>query len=241
MISEYKKENWINYGRWVQPTLSGCFWCYWSTTDSVKEVSQGKIFEPIVFLDGNVLMSVLDKSKMQSIAEDVITNNEAESYTDIIEKTGKKYKKRHLDLLSNKNLDVNEYLQELFESYQEMVGIWWFFISFADELEKYIIENKLIDSPEKLLEKVESIRNKTWLEEQVLEVQNIAQQIKQHFPDVSPGDVAEEIIKQSEELYNTVNEHVKKFVWSGTHHWMGEGYNMEAFIEQVNEIGRAHV
>lgn len=235
MISEYKKEKWINYGRWVQPTLSGCFWSHWSATSSVKEVSQGKIFEPIVFLDGNTLMSVLDKNKMQSIIEDVVTNNKIEEYTNIVEKTGKKYEKRHLDLLLSKNLDTREYFQELFESYQEMVGIWWFFIPFADELEKYIIENKLIDSSEKLLEKVESIRKKTWLEEQVLEVQNIAQQIKQHLPGVSVGDITEETIKQKEELYNTVKNHIKKFVWSGTHHWMGDGYNMEAFIEQVNE------
>ena len=89
----FDKKDWIDYGRWVQPTLSGCFWCYWNETKSVREAS-GLIFKNSVFLDGHILVNKINKEKIAKMLKTICKNdNKIHKYIKSLDRIGQKYEK----------------------------------------------------------------------------------------------------------------------------------------------------
>ena len=216
--SLYNKRNWVNYGRWVQPTLSGTFWCHWSEAKSLKEVS-GKNFHPMLFLDGNSLTTKSDQQQFQKILQSLNSKPKVKSLIGRIEQVGNRVEKNHLGLLNQKNLDYKEYLPKLFYTYNEVVGFWWFCLQLGDELEKFMIENNI--ATHGLADYVEAKAKKTWLQQEAIEIRKLASKIK------NPT-------KNNKLILN----HVRKYSWFGTHHWTGDGYTVAKCIAQIKEEQR---
>lgn len=82
----------MNYGRWVQPTLSGCFWCSAYLTNSVKELIGIRRFHPILFLDGNTLVPVANQKVVRNVVADVCADAAAaRRFTERLHIVGQKY------------------------------------------------------------------------------------------------------------------------------------------------------
>jgi len=225
MIDKIKQHKWINYGRWIQPPLSGTFWCYWNETQSLKELFGKRLFNPILFLHGHTLMNKKDQVSMQSMLSDMFKSNTAALFRVKLEHVAIKYKFQHLALLNTDYQEEQKYIQELFRTYQEIVGLWWFGVAFGDELQNYILKEKLVSSEEKLLKKInENPRTeKTWLEMQNEEINTFA------------GFYIDTKKFHSSNLQDTIKSHVSHFDWFGTHHWMGNAYSKEKCLKQIKE------
>src|SRR3990167_4385921 len=107
---EFCKKDWINYGRWVQPPLSGCFWCYWSDNQAVKKLFQRK-FHPIIFLDGNTLMHTADRDAIRGYIFDVCKNTIAiNTFRERFDSICMEAEENHLSILKNDLRGNEEYV-----------------------------------------------------------------------------------------------------------------------------------
>ncbi len=234
MSLKFNQKDWINYGRWVQPPLPGCFWCHWHEKKSTKEITN-HAFGPLLFLDGYALIRKSDKERARKIVLEICQNNRIKEFIELFEKTADKYKKEHLEILNNFNQPLPTFLPNLFNTYGEVCGIWLFVIILADELQDYVLENKIVFSEEEILLNIEPELKKTWLEEQSVEVKNFTHQIKELQSKIKPTDITLEFIKNQPRLFDSIKEHLTEFAWFGTHHWMGEGYNLDKCLAQIRE------
>ncbi|MBI4043896.1 MAG: hypothetical protein HY393_03775 [Candidatus Diapherotrites archaeon] len=79
-MPRFNKNEWINYGRWVQPVLSGCFWSPWNTVKSVKTTFSNVRFNSMLFLDGNSLTKMTDKEAMKNAIKEMDNNNHIKEF-----------------------------------------------------------------------------------------------------------------------------------------------------------------
>ena len=91
----------VNFGRWVQPTLPGTFWCHWHTSPAVEPLGMGFDFQQCIFLDGNSILFKEDTEKIETIIQKLFSKSTAKKYTSVLNQTGQYYEKLHLDLLNS--------------------------------------------------------------------------------------------------------------------------------------------
>ena len=231
---EFCKKDWINYGRWVQPPLSGCFWCYWSDNQAVKKLFQRK-FHPIIFLDGNTLMHATDRDAIRKIIFDACKNNNATiSFLEKYNSIAANAEKKHLAILGNTFEDNQKFADALFETYKEMVGVWWASIVGAI-LQEYIFEKKLAVTESEIEKHVEPFRRKTWIEEQSRDIRKISLEVKKEISKIDSTAITEKLISSYPEINRLVDKHVNTYSWFGTHHWMGDGYSRTKCIEDIKD------
>jgi len=234
MSMRFKKEDWILFGRWVQPTMSSSFWVHWYESESVRKLFPGIIFSPILFLDGHILFPANDAKKMRIIIETKFSEGSIQALTNSMEELFEDYKQQHLDLLDiKKSADTEVYVLELIRTYSEVVGLWTFCSTFSSELTSYILEHNLASSEDDILQKVTSHMRKTWLEQQILEIRELGSEIKNDNPSIKPESITLEFLNKHPGLLLLMNEHVEKYEWLGTHHWIGEPYNLDNAIEDL--------
>lgn len=235
MHLKFNKNDWINYGRWVQPALSGCFWSPWNIASSVKAAFPGLSFHSCLFIDGNTLIHVSDKQKMLDKIAEIDKSKTIEVFIEKLQSIGNKTEQKHLGIL-NKKLGKIEYLESLFDTYADIAGFWWLVLQLSDELEGHLSKNYPNIGPKEMVKQVESLRKPTWLEEQSIGVKKIAKMIKETKPNVKASEVNQDFIKKHSKVSNEIKNHVRKFVWFGTHHWGGEAYTEGKCLEEVKKL-----
>ncbi|MFA5023552.1 MAG: PEP-utilizing enzyme [Patescibacteria group bacterium] len=230
----FNKKDWLNFGRWVQPTISGCFWCHWHETKSVKELSNLR-FNEIIFLDGQMFSQKQDQEKIKKFISKICRANQIPAFINKFEKIAQQYEKNHLAVLKNKSLPLKDYLFNLFSSYQEIVGIWQLAIFLDSHLAKYILDNKIISDEQELFNKIQPGLRTTWLEKQNQEIKTLAIDFKKikHNLKLNPIKIGD--FKKYPQLAKKIKQHVNNFSWYGTHHWMGEPYSLKKCLQQINE------
>lgn len=233
MRERFNKNDWINLGRWVQPPLSGCFWCHWHETKSIKGLGLGFEFEPVLFLDGYTLIKKADQKKCRKIVERVMEKKQIKKYMDIIQRTGKECERNHLAVLNKKYKDRGVFIADLFNTYKEVVGLWAFAIVLGEELQKYILKNNIVDSEEEIINRIK--HKKTLLELQSIGIKKFAKEMKKTRPGIRASDISLNFIKKNKKIFDEINKYVDEFIWFGTHHWMGNPYNMKKCIQQIKE------
>jgi hypothetical protein len=168
----------------------------------------------MVFLDGHSLTLRSDQEATRNLMIELCQSDQSiVAYLEDFDRVSQECEAAHLAARD---------LESLFETYKEVVGIWWFSIMLADELQKYLLESKRVESEEELARRIEPLRRSTWLEDQTKEIKKLARLFKERG--VAPDDVA----KQPE-----VADHAKRFEWFGTHHWMGEPYTVEKCASDI--------
>src|SRR5436190_11099878 len=118
-MDNFSKKDWLNFGRWVQPPISGCFWPQWHKAESTKEIFTGREFVPLLFLDGYTLGKVADQNTFDEHFLTLLKNGQLENFVEKFEKVSEKAEKEHLNLL-NSTAPTTEYLKELFRTYREV-------------------------------------------------------------------------------------------------------------------------
>src|SRR3989344_4484833 len=217
---EILKAEWVVLGRWVQPTLSGCFWTHWHESANAQKILPDYTPSQLVFLDGHTLVLKKDQEVVNRIIAESYKQGTLSDLCDRFVRMGQEDEKRHLHLLERSDLSLGEYVAELIDSYREIVGIWTMAILIAIEAEGLAKSRKLIASDDELLRKMRRFMRTTWLEEQMQDISRITA-------------VAAEKGIDDKEIQESINAHLKKFAWFGTHHWNGEGYDREKLIADI--------
>ena len=237
ILEDLKKNKWINYGRWKQPTISGTFWTHWHEAESAREIFP-KVTElfRIIFLDGyHETMEKGDKVVRDMFIK-LYETGTLEKLYNRVEQASKKAEEEHLALLEEKNLSDIDYLVELFRTYLEVIGSWGFLFR-AGSFEEEIAKNSgLASSDNEILGKIRPYVRTTWLEQQTIEIKSFARQINKKHPSIKPNDVTYKFISSDAPLIESIKSHVKNFSWFGTHHWEGEGYTIEKCIDDIRGV-----
>jgi phosphohistidine swiveling domain-containing protein len=226
---EFKLKDWINLGRWVQPPISGCFWCYWNETLSTKEAT-GLKFDSMSFFDGYTLLRKIDQKKIEKLLEEIYLKKKIKRFTAYFEKICYKYEKKHLALLKRRRDSLENYLAILFSTYQELLGLWSLAIFIGDAVQKYVLKNRLATVQD--IWEGQKFGQKTWLEEQSAEICNLA---KQWCKFSRIRKINRGLLKKYPKFFSKIKKHVEKYKWYGTHHWLGEGYNLDKCLRDIND------
>ena len=235
MQLSFNKNDWINYGRWVQPTLSGCFWSHWNIAPSVKASFPDVYFHPCLFIDGNTLIHIRDKQAMLNKIAEMDKSKQVEAFIERLQAIGNKTKQNHLEILNKKHGKI-EYLETLFDTYADMAGFWWLVLQLSDELEEYLSKNHPNLEQAEMVKIVEALRKPTWLEEQSFGIKKIVKMIKETKPSIKVTEINKNFIKQNPKISKEIKKHVQEFVWFGTHHWGGEAYTKEKCLGEVKKL-----
>jgi len=234
MQFNYTSSNLAYHGQWIQPTISGTFWCYWYQARGLKKLTDGKSLSPFVFLDGHCLTFKKDGEIIKDALLKRIKESTISQYNKDINELGEFYEREHLKTLElDKSYKVR--LPELFNTYNDIVGLWFFCFILAEELEQYIRSNWALITSDQLFEETKPMWP-TWLQLQDREINLLAKKTKILFPDIAINKINLKLVKSAYTLYQELCNHVEKFSWFGTHHWMGKKYTMNKAINQIKEI-----
>lgn len=236
MVTKFKRQDYVNEGRWVQPPLSGCFWAHCSATASARELMPEINLKPILFLDGNGLTHIDDKKAIKDLAVGLYKNGKLRTLYERVEAVGEKYEDMHISLLQDEDLNLDGYLKKLFHTYQELAGMWWYSIMIGDVMQEYVLEEGIVASEQDMIDRLSGSHKTTWLEQQSREIDSLAKAIKQEIKGKKLLDIDERVVSSHEELYRELKRHVAEFSWFGTHHWMGDGYTMNAALSQIRDV-----
>ena len=129
-----------NYGQWIQPTLSGTFWCHWREAADLNKLFAGKRFQGFIFLNGHHIIQNSDVANFRTIVKKISGQQSGINYARTMEKLGQDYQAQHLNVLKLVKTSDN-YLPKLFKTYKNLVGLWWFCIPLGQEIEQYIRKN----------------------------------------------------------------------------------------------------
>jgi hypothetical protein len=109
------KEDWILWGRWIQPALSGCFWTHWYKAEVLKDIIPDIVFSPILFLDGYTFISSANYQKWKMVIEEVFRKKSFREFFENLEKHSLRIESRYIELFEKKDtIGVEEYVSELF-------------------------------------------------------------------------------------------------------------------------------
>ncbi len=227
-----KKSDFDYWGQWKQPLLSTWLWLEWHKTNSLKELNTKKlVFHPYTYLDGHFWLYVNDRPSIWKTIEEMLNEEKIEAYATLFDATFQKYEKEYLDVLSQDSTDPYLYIQKLFAASENMASIWSWVLFISEKLEKLVVEHKIVNSEQDLMEKIHSNSRMTWLEKQSIEINEFAEMARS----LNLNQISLSILEQHEGLKQKVEAHVKEFSWFGTHHWMGNGYTSDECIQQINE------
>lgn len=233
MMKGFNKDEWHYHGRWVQATLPCSFWPYWDHTESKKEIIGNEKFERFVPFNCHFFNKEKDLDKYYDFIKGLFSNGNSEDFIRKFEEIAKKYEEKHLRILS-KDLDLKSYIEELFNTYLEIIGVWMLALFLSEALEKHIIDHGIAFSQKDLMDKSGKMEvKKTWLEVQSIEVKELVRKIKEKG--VLKEDINEDMLDKELGINEEIEEHVKKFEWFGTHHWEGEPYDVDKCLEQIKE------
>lgn len=225
------KKEYEYWGQWKQPVLSDWFWIEWHKTPVLKEVSDDIKFHPFLYLDGHFWTQNPDRSEIFKTAKNIFQNNGAEEYLKNVDSIFNKYEKKYLGILQNLYLDKYKYVEQLFEESANIAALWSYAMFFTEDLAKIATTNGLASTEKELSDRVEKVTPQTWLEKQNFEIKAFAGVA------VSLGlnEINFSILEKNVGLKHKIEKHVDEFKWFGTHHWMGEGYDINKCLEQIND------
>ncbi|OGY50365.1 MAG: hypothetical protein A3J59_01195 [Candidatus Buchananbacteria bacterium RIFCSPHIGHO2_02_FULL_56_16] len=234
----FKMEDYVFMGRWAQPVLPGVVWCRWNETESVKRAGYGQVFENQILLDGNFFYKTSDHKKIERLLDEVITSNMCQSYCALLDEIGREVEQNHLRV-PEMETDLNGYLSALFNTYAEVTGFWNFTLLLGDVMNDYFLKHTFADSSEDMISKLSPYARRTWLEDQPREIQKMARALRQAQPGITANQVTNAQISEIPELSARIDQHVMRFSWFGTHHWLGDAYNRAKCINDIaNVIGK---
>ena len=208
-----KKEDWYHLGKWDGATLGAEVW--FPYTQITKTFIDGDLNGGLVYLNGDFFLSRKD----------------TEIY---IKETYNHAKKHDIDYFNNLKNIIVEYADKLIEysakekdiiaflkKLQEFLGYWMPLNNMAIGLEKYVNE---VDSNNFELA-TGSTCEKSWTLQQVDEMREIKSKIE--------GKVSYKDLTVDEK--KTVDDHVKKYQWKGSHLFSVHNFSMEELFEQMQD------
>lgn len=234
---QFKRADYFNMGKWAQPVLPGTAWCSWHETDSVRAAARGRRFHPMLILDGNFPVNVEDKIQIEGIVDELLLDERAQQeYAVLLDNVGRRYEQQHVAAADALSAPLRGFLPHLFETYREVVGFWTYVLLLGDVLNEQLLARQLVASPEEMLEHLRPVYRTTWLEEQPQEIKRFAQRIREHEPGIAPHQLTEDYVQRMPGLAAAVNDHVKRFGWFGTHHWLGKGYTLQHCLGDIRDV-----
>ncbi|MBI3291015.1 hypothetical protein HYZ76_01900 [Candidatus Falkowbacteria bacterium] len=186
------------------------------------------------FLDGHTFLLKQDVITIKNVIRRVVHPVATKRYIKAVEALGNYYELQHLAVL-NLSKSSKEYLPKLFSTYQKLVALWWIVIPLSIELEEYIRKN-WPRVPDDILFEVTKPAQATWLELQHQEIISMALMVRKAFPNRRPESINVSLLKSNPSLWFMIRSHVQKFVWFGTHHWMGQAYTTNHCLSQIKEV-----
>lgn len=224
----YKKirnfDNWLEDGRWIQPPLVWGMFTHWGFRESTKKISKNTDIGTIFTVDGYAFHEKKNFDNLKVFLKKEYENNELNTLAKNIDKQGKKLFSKIQKYLKKDNVVLKESFKDFFETYLDFIGFWTATTVIGNLAVDVAKEEGYVDSEADLFGKVHPYLKKSWIEEEVEDINKIA-----NF--CIKKDVDENDIK----VQKLLAEYRNKYIWSKISKWSGEEYSKEDAISRLKE------
>lgn len=230
---DFKKEDWVYGGQWAQSALSTCFWnTFGRRFPSLK--ANGKPLQlknPLLMLYGHTFTRKSDIDAVNSFVGQAAKEKSLE-LLDAMEKWVDEVHAECKELSSRDYDSIELGLENLKKSFELIITPWYLFILFDPAIEKElksVCEAKGYDF-EKIIKSIKPLRDSFAVQQF-----DSALVLYKKINELGIKEKSLNAVKvKSPELVEEIQKHVKKFVFCGVHHFVGEPYSVKKFFENFS-------
>ncbi|MFH1750057.1 MAG: PEP-utilizing enzyme [Candidatus Micrarchaeota archaeon] len=243
-----KKNRWEYLGRWVQPTLSMCFWPLYTKRKSYLELGLPKADADNIQLDGHYIERAPNQERIERIIDEALEKMDDAPLKHFVH-VANMATRYHLNISSGidrNGLPVRETLARFFASMNELIPPWIVSIYYGYAMERAVAKemSKLGLSNIDLAGYIHPSKP-TMLMRQEREAREFADYIRNiDLPHIRLNDNPSKIMgvlnQNHSKLAGKINAHLKEFEWMGTHHCWGEPLTMERLFTQIKESAQSN-
>ncbi len=222
---QFNHQEWVHLGQWVQPTLSSCFWNNWTQHNKKYPFTIGTMDGRLPFLNGHHFVWKSDVDVLRAFVQKNHSNFELlktlEAWVDDVHESAKKMMALPCDTL----VDA---LKNMKSSCKDIVNPWIFFLVLDGILEQEMIaickrEGYDFDSVVAMIKPLRKSFTVIQSEEAAFLHENIRKKgLRPDFSSIQMSDPS---------LALEIQEHVNRFAFVGMHHFVGEPYSIQQFLE----------
>lgn len=225
---------WLYYGQWEQPPISGWFWSAWYDAAIVERLGLPKLDGRVLFLNGHHVAYKRDIEVWQKALEKACADHNSKFFKRIHD-SSKEIFDTHKNLvraLQAHAASDGVLFDHFLSSSLAMMIPWTVGLIFSDHLGELLIHKsaKLGIDLNKIVKYIP--QHETLMIQEYREAAAINKLLKQ----TGLLRAGEERLKQNQELWNRINNHVKKYEWVGTHHFWGSPLSVEKFLKEVDTV-----
>jgi len=238
-----QKEKWTHLGRWVQPTLSMCFWPLWGKRQAYKELGLPEVKGYNLQLDGHFIGLKEDHETLHRSAFEACEKKNDSLFQNYSKGAAKTCENLLMVAknLENEEVSLEKRLSEFFDSLNELISPWVATLLLDLGVTSYLSEE--LDR-EKLtrLQLVSHFEptSPTLMMKQEREAKEFAEYLRDaglmHVLEEKPEKAIDVLNENHEKLAKRLTAHLKEFEWVGTHHCWGDPLTAERLFTQVKEM-----
>jgi phosphohistidine swiveling domain-containing protein len=241
-----KKEDYIYLGQYKSPLLYHWLCQKWVNHRLAKENGLPELDGRLLLLDGHLFFYKKDWEIIKQLTKEAIDIKNTFFFSDMFMIANAEIN-NVLDisriLLDSKSDDITHSLLKRFlEAAHDMEFPWFFVIPMGEALEE-AIRNKLASAkmPEDSIKPFFATEKPTLLMKQKRDMASIKRRLSEEnileqIECIPHTESSKLIKKMNPELYNDINDHIKKFRWFGMMHFWGSPFTHEKFFEQIRAI-----
>lgn len=236
------KEEWIEDGRWVQPPFVWSLFCHWSKQPVVKLITQDIKLGGIFTIDGYAFHEKISFDSIKKFLKEKYQHNELGDLADIITTEGEKLTLYIGDFLSRDDNYIKDNINDFLLHYNNFIGFWTVTTVLGNLLTQVVKEVGYVNSESDLFERVHPYLKISWIEQEALDVKNIAQELSAVYnleTTVSKNEI-EDFVQKNNALKNLVDEYKKNYAWSKISKWKGgtitDDQVYERVLEELNNV-----
>jgi len=237
------KEKWTYMGRWLQPTLSMCFWPLWGHRRTYNDLGLPPIPGYNLQLDGHYVEFNPDFQVIEQACLEACEKHDDSFFRQYV-KTAERTCRNHLDLagkLDSKKSPLKETLKAFFDSTNQLVVPWIAVFPVGMGVDK-ALSKQLKKEGIRQIELLSHFEppKPTMLMQQERQAREFAEYVRDagvmHVLEEPPEKIMDVLSINHEQLANRISSHLEEFEWVGTHHCWGEPLTADRLFTQIKEM-----
>src|SRR3989339_675169 len=218
VTEEILNTKWVHLGKWIEPALAAETWLDYGVY--AQEFFKEKLDKKILYLNGDFFLSEHDSEIFVDESYEAAKNKNKlffKNIYDLVEKA--------IAEITEKSKNIKNVVDFL-ESYKRLTGVWMPLNNIAKGIEKYVQESdpKAFNLTKGFLD------NKPMTLQQIDEMYEIKTKIEKNIGRkfIKSTDIPQKFIPM-------VKEHLKKYEWINTHHFVVNKFTIDNLIEKMGQ------
>ncbi|MFH1275619.1 MAG: PEP-utilizing enzyme [Candidatus Woesearchaeota archaeon] len=219
---QFNKEEWRFTGRWIQPTLSESFWDEWSQNNEKFPFDFPRIEGKFVGFHGYYFLKKNDVETIKKFLKDNAGNFEL---LDVFIKWTENIHDKCFNEIHKSYDNLVDALKNIKKLNNDNVNTWVFLMTVGDILIE--VCEDVHPQAEFILSYTQPLKD-SFMIKQFREASQIHNELEKKS--IISKNI-EEVEKQDSKLAGRIKEHIKRFEFTGMHHFVGSPYSLFQFFD----------